>query len=112
MAEYYDEWIKNIDMTYRLRGGSTQKDRELLADERRASVQPAIAAAGDDRHAYRVSKAGQAARPRRALADVHGKHDAVTKLRREGKFDEATEALAAAEKAVADTLDHFYAAAD
>jgi hypothetical protein len=113
LAEYYNEWIKNIDMTYRLRGGSTDKDRTLLADERTRLIEPAIAAVGDEvPYAYRVSKVAKLHDLAQRLADVHGKHDAVTKLRREGKFDEAAEALTVAKNSVADMLDRFYAAAD
>jgi hypothetical protein len=113
MAEYYDEWSKNIDMTYRLRGGSTDKDRELLADEQKRLIEPAIALAGDHGpFAYRVSKLAKLHELAEKLADVHGKKDAVTKLRREGNFKEALPALESAKAAVADMLDHFYAAAD
>jgi hypothetical protein len=113
LAEYYDEWVKNIDMTYRLRGGSTDADRKLLANERERLVEPAIAAASNEApYAYRINKVAKLHDLAECLADVHSKHDSVTSLRREGKFEEATEALATAKKAVADTLDRFYAAAD
>jgi hypothetical protein len=113
LAKYYDEWIKHIDMTYRLRGGSTDKDRALLADERKRLIEPAIAAAGNDHpYDYRVSKVATLHGLAERLSDVHGKHDGITKLRREGKFDAATQALEEAKSAVADMLDHFYSAAD
>jgi hypothetical protein len=113
MAEYYDVWIKNIDMSYRLRGGSTPDDRKQLADERKRLIGPAIEAVGSEApYAYRMSKVAALHNLAERLADIHGKHDTVTKRRREGKFDEATEALAVAKKAVTETLGHFYAAAD
>jgi hypothetical protein len=100
-------------MTYRLRGGSTDKDRALLADERKRLIEPAIAAAGNEApYAYRVQKVATLHDLAERLAAVHGQHDAVVRLRREGQFDAAEKALDDAKETVADMLERFYAAAD
>jgi hypothetical protein len=72
-----------------------------------------VAAAGDDApYAYRVSKVKKLHDLAERLVDLQLRHEKIVSLRHDGKFELASQALGEAKKAFAETMDHFYAAAD
>jgi hypothetical protein len=57
LGQYYGQWARNPDLGYHVRGGTTRHDREVLAQQRRSFIDPAVRASQDDPlHAYRVGK--------------------------------------------------------
>lgn len=57
LARYFDQWAKDPDLAYHLRGAITRQDRETLARQRRELIDPAIKASkGDSVYSYRVGK--------------------------------------------------------
>ena len=91
LADYYSEWAKNIDLSYRVRGDSRKEDRTLLTTQRAKLINPAVEAAkGSAIYSYRVSKVERLHTLAENLTEAHRLHDAVMVLRRDGRFDEAS----------------------
>ena len=113
LAQYYDEWANKIEMTYRLRGGSTPQDRELLIEERKRWITPAVKAADDESpYAYRVSKVAKLHDLAERLADLQRQSRRRRIVTARGKLELASDALHVAQAALTETMNRFYAAAD
>jgi hypothetical protein len=113
IAEYYRQWAKNIELSYRVRDDSREEDRITLAQQRRQYIEPAIAAAKSSKvYAYRVNKVAKLHTLAESLTEGHRLRDVVELLRTAGKFDDATKVLDKARLQTDKTLDLFYALAD
>lgn len=113
LAEYYDTWGKNIELSYRVRGGATKQDRATLADQRKKLIEPAAQAVADDKvFAHRVGKVEKLHGLAESLAEVQRCHNEILRARKAGEFVKAERALKAAQSAVDATLSKFKAAAE
>ncbi|MDB6026934.1 MAG: hypothetical protein JWM68_3157 [Verrucomicrobiales bacterium] len=113
LADYYTEWAKNIELSYRVRGDARKQDRVMLAAERKKFIQPAVkASSGDATISARVRKVEQLHTLAELLAEMHRQHDVVLILRQKGKFDEASRMLKKAEGQSNKVMEKFYALAD
>ncbi len=57
LANYYAEWAQNIDLSYKVRGGSTPEERATLKKERTQWLEPAYQATKSSAtYAYRLRK--------------------------------------------------------
>lgn len=94
LAAYYTEWANHIDMSYRIKDGAKQKDRDMLADERRKWIDPAVKMVKDDKvYSYRVNKVATLHTLAEKQVDVHLLHSHIRDLRAAGKFKQAAVAL-------------------
>ena len=97
VAEYYDQWARDPDLAYRVRGGTTRRDRETLAAQRRTLIDPAVESSKNDPvAAYRVSKVAGLHSLAERLAESHHLRHQVQWARHQGDFDRASKLLESA----------------
>lgn len=97
LAQYYDQWARNPDLGYHVRGGTTRRDRETLARQRTTLIDPAIAAAQPDRvYAHRVGKVAALHALAERLAEGHHLRHQVQAARHASDFARAAKLLATA----------------
>lgn len=112
-ARYFDQWARDPDLCYRLRGDATRQDRETLARQRKELLIPAIQATqGDPVYAHRVDKAASLHAFAERLAEVHRFRHQVQLARSQGDFDKAAKKLEAARNYIDATLAWCNALAD
>lgn len=113
MAEYHTEWAGDIELSYRVRGGSTKEDRATLRRQREQFVQKAIDATKDQPlFRYRVGKAERLHAIAERLTEVSRQRDLVLWMRKDGKFDEASTLLKKAKPYTDEVMDFLFASAD
>jgi hypothetical protein len=104
LGRYYEEWARDPDLAYSLRGATKNKDRKMLAEQRRKYIDPAVrAAAGDSVLSYRVGKVDRLHAFAEKLADAFALRDEILELVKSGKRSEARKKLSKA-KASADAV--------
>ena len=97
VAQYYDQWARDPDLGYRVRGGTTRRDRETLAAQRKMLIDPAIQSSKDDAVvAHRVSKVAGLHALAERLAEGHRLRHQVQWARHQGNFPQAAKLLEAA----------------
>jgi len=113
LGQYFDQWARDPDLAYHLRGGATRADRETLARQRAAMIEAAIRVTKDQPvYAYRVAKvAGLHKLAERLAEGIHSRHQ-IQWARHDGDFAEATKLLAAAEVYTDSIMGRFYDLAD
>ncbi|RYZ99126.1 MAG: DUF4838 domain-containing protein [Sphingobacteriaceae bacterium] len=113
MADYYQEWAKNIELSYRVKDNATKEDRAALAAQRKNFIEPAIAAAKNNQlYAYRVNRVVQLHTLAESLAEGHRLRDVIEVLRKDTKFEDAAKVLDKAKTHTDNTMELFYALAD
>lgn len=113
IAAYYKQWATEIDLGYRVRDDSREQDRAMLAAQRKNWIDPAIAAASDNKvYAYRVGKVAKLHLLAETITEGHRLHDVIDLLRSQGKFDEAGRVLVKARVHADKIMDMFYTLAD
>ncbi|MCC6127154.1 MAG: DUF4838 domain-containing protein [Pirellulales bacterium] len=94
LAAYYEQWARQIDLAYRVRGGASEADVAMLAAQRAKWLQPAMTAAKDDApYAYRLSKVKQLHAIAERMAESSRQNEEIDRLRKEGKIEEAKKCL-------------------
>jgi hypothetical protein len=94
MAGYLEEWARNPELAYRVRGASGDSDRARLAEQRSKYLEPALAAAeGDALVLYRLGKAEKVHRLAEQLMEVQRRQQEITRLREAGKSEQALQRL-------------------
>jgi hypothetical protein len=94
LAQYCDQWARDPDLGYRVRGGTNRQDRETLAAQRRALIDPAIHSTVNDAvRAYRVSKVAALHALAERLAECHHLRHQVQWARHQGDFERAGKLL-------------------
>jgi hypothetical protein len=97
LAKYYDQWARDPDLGYRVRGGTTRRDRETLARQRKELIDPALQSSQDDLvYAHRVGKVAGLHALAERLAEGHRLRHQVQWARQQGEFDRAAKLLEAA----------------
>lgn len=112
ISAYYKQWAKDVDLAYHVRGGSTERDRAILAEQSVKFINPAIELTkGDKVYAYRVSKVAKLHTLAETITEGHRLHDVIELLRSQGKFTEAGIVLDKARIRSDKIMDMFYALA-
>lgn len=105
LAQYYDQWARDPDLAYRVRGGTTRRDRETLAAQRRTLIDPAVdSSKNDPAFAYRVSKVAALHTLAERLGEVHRVRHQVQWARHQGDFERAVKLLETARAVTAAVL--------
>jgi len=100
LAQYYEQWARDPDLGYRVRGGTKRRDRETLTDQRLRLIDPAIEFSKTDAtYAYRVSKVAGLHTLAERLAESHHLRHQVQWARHQGDFDRAVSLLESARAA-------------
>jgi len=107
MAAYYEEWARNVDLCYHVRGGADGADRALLAEERKKYIDPAMTAAREDPIlAYRVGKVNKLHALAERLMEIQRLDRETERLRRAGDFARARQRLDEGRTRVEETAAH------
>jgi hypothetical protein len=94
LACYYDQWARDPDLGYRVRSGSTRRDRETLAGQRRTLIDPAVQCGQNHPVvAHRVGKVAGLHTLAERLADCHHLRHQIQWARHQGQFDQAAKLL-------------------
>jgi hypothetical protein len=94
LAKYFDQWARDPDLCYRIRGNTTPHDRKLLAEQRKELIDPAARAAESDPvHAHRVGKAAALHALAERFADGHRMRQQIQVARHQGDFAKAAALL-------------------
>ena len=113
LARYFEEWAREPDLGYHVRGGTTRRDRETLARQRREWIDPAVAASrGEVIYAQRVAKVAGLHALAERLAEGHHLRHRVQSARHEGRFEEAAKLLETAAGTTDDIMRCFSELAD
>lgn len=113
LAQYYDQGARDPELAYRVRGGTTRRDRETLAAQRQTLIDPALQLTRNEpRSAYRVSKVATLHTLAERLAEGHYLRHRVQWARHQGDFPQATRLLEAARGATDAILAGFSEVAD
>jgi hypothetical protein len=113
LAAYYEQWAREIDLAYHVRGGATKADLAMLAAERRQWLQPALKAVPPDSpQAYRVAKVEKLHALAERLAELSRDKDEVKRLREEGQFGRAKTRLDQLRRSTDDVLKFLHSLAD
>lgn len=113
LASYEEEWARNVDLAYHVKDNASDAEREILAQQRRQWIDPAIAAAKDDPvYSYRVNKVARLHTLAEQLAEMHRGRQEIQHARKAGDFDQASQQLEASRRYVEELLGNFRALAD
>jgi hypothetical protein len=112
LAAYYEQWARQIDLAYHVRGGAQDADVALLAEQREKWLDPARKAVeGDAVYSYRVAKVEKLHGLAELMAKASRMNAELDRLRDGGRLDEARARLGELESATTRILDlaHSYA---
>ncbi len=113
LGKYFEEWARHVDLSYHIRGESTDQDRATLAAERRNWIEPAIAAAkGDSILSYRVEKAEKLFTLAEKLMEMHRQQAEIKNARHAGDLKKAADLLQKSRAYTDQVLACFYTLAD
>ena len=113
LADYFDQWARNVDLAYRTQGGSEDSHRVMLAAQRQRWIDPAVEAVKDDPIlAHRVGKVALLHALAERLTESHRRRDEIRRLRESGEFDRAQHHLEKARTFTDELLAYFYQLAD
>ncbi len=113
IARYYEQWAREVDLAYRVKGESREQDRAMLAAQRKDWIDPAAEAVkGEPLLSYRVSKVARLHTLAEHLTEAHRQREEIRRLREAGKLDEAADLLQKARAFTDDVLKMFHALAD
>ncbi|MBN1902172.1 DUF4838 domain-containing protein [Candidatus Sumerlaeota bacterium] len=110
---WYREWAKNPDLAYRVKDDAQDKHRAMLLSQRRKYIDPGVKAAEEDpAYSYRAAKVEKLHILAERLGEMHHRKDVIRQLRKQGKFNEAKEALKKADAYTDELMEYFYHLAD
>lgn len=113
IGTYYEQWGRNVDLAYRVKGDSRDSERAILAEQRAKLIDPAIkAVAGDPVLSYRVGKVAKLHTLAEKLAEGQRLRQEIQRLRERKQYDEAGQRLAKARPYVDEILAYFHTLAD
>ena len=113
IGSYYDQWARQIDLAYRVKGDARDAERAMLADQRRRWIDPAVQAVRNDAVlAHRVAKVERLHTLAERLAEVPRHRAEVRALREAGRLNEAAERLKQARSYTNEVLKLFHNLAD
>ena len=113
LAAYYEQWARQIDLAYHVRGGAQNADITMLADQRAKWLQPAATAAKVNAlYSYRVSKVEKLHTIAQRMAEACRQNAETARLRNEGRFNEAKNRLAQLRTTTEEVLKLAHAFAD
>lgn len=113
IANYYDEWARVIELAYRVRDDSLPRHWQMLAEQRRKWIDPAVEAVKEDAVlSARVGRVEKLHRLAERLCGVHRRRYEIQLLRERGEFELARQKLEIARLDAESVLYMFYALAD
>jgi hypothetical protein len=94
LAAYEEQWARQIDLAYHVRGGAQEADVAMLAEQRAKWIDPATNAAKSNVfYAYRLAKVEKLHKLAELMAKASRQNDEIIRLRNEGKIEEARNRL-------------------
>jgi hypothetical protein len=94
LAAYYEQWARQIDLAYHVRGGAQDADVAMLAEQRAKWLDPARkAVTGGAVYSYRVANVERLHRLAELMAKASRVNDELDRLRNAGRLDEARTCL-------------------
>ena len=113
LADYFEAWARDPELCYHVRGDSRDRDRAVLADQRKRLLDPAVKLVADDHLlAYRLGKVEKLHSLAERLMEVHRQRDEIRRLRRAGDFEQAHAQLEKSRTYTDEVLALFYTLAD
>jgi hypothetical protein len=113
LGQYYEQWARDVDLAYAIRGDSLPKQWKMLADQRKNFIAPAVAATqGDPVLTARVARVEKLHQLAERLCENHRHRYQIQFLREKGDFDQAKRKLGDARIYAESVLYWFYALAD
>lgn len=113
LADYYDQWAREIDLAYRVRDGSRDEDRAMLARQRREWIDAAVVLVKSDAVlSHRVGKVEKLHTLAERLTEVHRQRDEIRRLRKTGDLKKARSLLTESRTFTDGVLALFYELAD
>lgn len=113
LGKYFEQWARNVDLSYHVRGDSTDKERAMLVTQRKEFLEPAMKFAKEnsvlERRVGKVEKLHSLAE---RLMEIHRQRNEIQRLRKSGNFAKAEERLNAAKTNTDEVLTFFYTLAD
>jgi len=113
LGKYFEQWARNVDLSYHVRGDSTDKERAMLATQRKELLEPAMKLVKNnsvlERRVGKVEKLHSLAE---RLMEIHRQQDEIQRLRKSGNLVEAQKRLDEAKTNTDKVLDYFYELAD
>lgn len=107
LSEYYQQWAREIELCYRVKDNSRPQDRDMLADQRKQWIDPAVQAVKDDPLlSHRVGKVATLHGAAEKLTQAHAMRDEIERLRASGDFDGALRVLQAARVFTDEVIQH------
>ncbi|MBN2580355.1 MAG: DUF4838 domain-containing protein [Pirellulales bacterium] len=113
IGAYDEQWAREIDLAYRVRGGSRPQDRAMLAQQRKTWIDPAVEAVRTNPLlADRVGRVEKLHDLAERLTAIHRRREQIQHLRSQGKFPQAEKQLREARTLTDDTIQFLYTLAD
>ena len=113
LGDYYEQWGRKVDLSYHVRGDSTDEDRSMLAAQRKNWIEPALAAVKNDPLlSSRVSRVEALHTLAERLMEMHRQRAEIKKSRHAGQFDRTEELLKKSRVYTDEVLAWFYLLAD
>jgi hypothetical protein len=113
IGQYYEQWAREVDLAYCLRGNSLPKNWKMLADQRKNWIDLAVAGVkGDALLSARVARVEKLHALAERMCEGHRRRYQVQWLREKGEFEQARKKLDEARIYAESVLYWFYALAD
>lgn len=113
MAQYFEEWARNLELAYRVRGGAREEDRAILREQRQKYLEPAMeAVANDPVLLHRMAKIERLHTLAENLMDIHLTVQEIKRLRASGDLGGARKLLPQARQQIDETADYIQSLID
>ena len=113
LGKYFEQWARNVDLSYHIRGDSTDKERATLARQRKELLEPAMKVTkGNPDLERRVGKVEKLHTLAEQLMEIHRQRAEIERLRKTGDFAKAEERLNESKTNTDEVLAFFYTLAD
>lgn len=113
LAEYFCDWVTDVDLAYRIKDGTTDSDTLTLRSQRERWIAPAIEAThGDALLCHRVGKVVKLHDLAERLDGLHRLRREIGRLRETGRCEQADAVLQEARTYAANLLAHMESLAD
>jgi hypothetical protein len=113
LGDYFEQWGRRCDLSYHIRGGATDEDRVILADQRKKFLEPAMMETqGDSVLSRRVGRVEKLHALAERLMEMQRQRGEIQKARKTGQLSQAEDLLQKARKYTDGVMAYFYSLAD
>ncbi len=113
MGKYFEQWAREPELCYRIRGDSTDADRAKLASQRKNFIEPAMKLAAKDKLiSYRVGKVEKLHALAEKLYEMHRQQQEIRRARKGGEFEKAQSLLEKSRAYTDEVLAYFFQIAE